>query len=99
MYLEDLEISLAHHPTSPYLHNYKAVNAQLEKIARENELYGFASAEGLESNGDFLHFNSPALREFGLRYYEQFKKLEKLDRVFVEKSSPDDAVRTAMEEL
>ena len=90
---------LVHHPTSPYLHNYKAVNAQLEKIARENELYGFASAEGLESNGDFLHFNSPALRELGLRYYEQFKKLEKLDRVFVEKSSPDDAVRTAMEEL
>ena len=90
---------LAKHPTSPALSNYPAVNAELQRIANENELYGFVSAEGLSDNGDTLHFSAPALREFGLRYYDVFKKLEKKDRVFVEKVAPDDAVRTAMEEL
>lgn len=85
--------------SSEKLHNYRAVNAELKKIAASNELYGFASAEGLSSNADNLHFSAQALREFGLRYYGEFKMLEKQDRVFVEKSSPDDAVRTAMEEL
>jgi len=84
---------------SENLKNYRAVNEQLVKIAHGDELIGFASAEGLTDNGDFLHFNAPSLREFGERYYEEFLKLEKRDRVFVEKSSPDDAVRTAMEEL
>ena len=85
--------------SSPALANYRAVNNELQRIARENQLYGFVSAEGLGDNGDNLHFSAPALREFGLRYYDVFKTLEKKDRVFLEKHAPDDAVRTAMEEL
>jgi hypothetical protein len=36
---------------------------------------GFVSAEGLGANSDNLHFNSKALREFGLRYFEGYKKV------------------------
>ena len=85
--------------SSQNLHNYRAVNEQLEKLSADNELIGYASAEGLTDNGDALHFNAPSLREFGVRYYAEFLKLEKRDRVFVEKSSPDDAVRSSMEAL
>ncbi len=81
------------------LQNYRAVNEKLMKIACDNELIGYASAEGLSDNGDLLHFSAPSLRELGERYYEEFLKLEKRDRVFAEKVSPDDAVRTAMEDL
>ena len=85
--------------TSENLRNYRKVNSQLIKLASDNELIGYASAEGLTDNGDLLHFNAPSLRELGERYYSEFLKLEKRDRVFVEKASPDDAVRSAMEEL
>lgn len=84
---------------SENLHNYRAVNEKLVKIANDDDLIGFASAEGLTDNGDSLHFNAPSLRTFGERYYDEFLKLEKRDRVFSEKAAPDDAVRTAMEEL
>ena len=36
---------------------------------------GFVSAEGLTANSDNLHFNSRALREFGLRYFEGDKRV------------------------
>ncbi len=84
---------------SPNLANYKMVNDALWRIAENNRLYGCVSAEGLAPNADNLHFSSPALREFGIRYYEEFLKHEVRDRVFVEKASPNDAVRTEMEEL
>ena len=84
---------------SPYLYNYRAVNSALERLASDNELIGFASAEGLTDNGDHLHFNAESLYTFGERYYEEFLKLEKRDRVFLEKASPDDAVRSSMEAL
>ena len=37
---------------------------------------GFVSAKGLGANPDNLHFNSKSLREFGVRYYKEFEKLE-----------------------
>ncbi len=84
---------------SPYLYNYRAVNSALERLASDNELIGFASAEGLTDNGDLLHFDARSLYAFGERYYDEFLKLEKKDRVFLEKASPDDAVRSSMEAL
>lgn len=81
------------------LSKYTFVNDELKKLAAERANIGFASAEGLTANPDNLHFSAKALREFGLRYYEEFKKLENKNRVFYEKSSADDAVRTAMELL
>lgn len=84
---------------SPHLYNYGAVNAQLKRLAEENSFIGFASAEGLTDNGDLLHFDARSLYTFGERYYDEFLKLEKKDRVFTEKASPDDAVRSSMEAL
>ena len=52
------------------------VNKALEKIGSTQHQTGFVSAKGLGANPDNLHFNAKALMEFGLRYYEAYKKLE-----------------------
>ena len=79
--------------------NYAHVNASLVKVADADPFCGFVSAEGLGENGDNLHFSAPALREFGLRYYGEFLKLEKKDRVFIDKPREDGAVRSEIELL
>ena len=79
--------------------NYKKVNEALKETARYNELVGFVSAEGLTANPDNLHFNTVSLREFGLRYYQEFRKLENRNKEFVEKQTEDDTVRGALELL
>ena len=84
---------------SENLKNDHFVNDALVKIADADPLCGFVSAEGLGENGDNLHFSAPALSEFGLRYYEEFLKLEKKDRVFPNKPREDGAVRSEMELL
>lgn len=55
--------------------NYTKVNDILKSLAEEDPRVEFVSAEGLGDKGDNLHFSAKALREFGLRYYEAFKKL------------------------
>lgn len=79
--------------------NYSCVNERLKNMAQNNEMMGFVSAKGLGANPDNLHFSATALREFGIRYYEEFKKIEKKDKVFEEKPEADAAIRTAMELL
>ena len=59
------------------LKNYVHINRALENIAEKNELIGFASAKELTANPDNLHFNAESLYEFGLRYFEEFEKLNK----------------------
>ena len=58
---------------------------------------GYVPANGLLSNRDNLHFSAGALREFGVRYYSEFQKLEDKNKVFAEKSTPDNAIRTELE--
>ncbi len=84
---------------APWLSNYIYVNKALKKVADENEMTGFVSAEGLTSNPDILHFSAKSLRELGVRYYSEFKKLEKKDKVFIEKPDPDNAIKTIFEHL
>lgn len=55
--------------------NYAHVNEALRLVANDKINCGFASARGLGSNPDRLHFNAPALREFGARYYEEYKRI------------------------
>ena len=81
------------------LDNYKAVNKALAEIAANNEMTGLVSAAGLTSNADKLHFNSPSLYEFGLRYFAQFEKLRNPSKVFEEKCTEDEAVVNPMEGL
>jgi len=86
-------------PDSDTGKNFGFVNDALRQVAAECPMTGFVSAAGLEGKDDNLHFNSVSLREFGCRYYEEFKKHEDKNKVFEEKSSPDDAVRSALELL
>lgn len=79
--------------------NYIHVNEALKRVAEKSPMTGFVSAEGLGSNPDNLHFSSVALREFGERYYREFKKLEDPNKVFVEKNTEDNAIRTEIENL
>lgn len=84
---------------NPEMQNFTYVNEALKQVAEQNEMMGFVSAEGLESKPDRLHFNAVSLREFGLRYYEVFKKLEKEDKIFEEKPEADAAIRSEIELL
>lgn len=77
------------------LRQYVALNTELEKL-KDNENIGFASAEGLTSNPDNLHFNSASLHEFGLRYFNEFDKLYKFES---ENTTEKDTERTEMEKL
>ena len=79
--------------------NYPYINEALKSYAAKNAMTGFVSAEGLEANPDNLHFSAKALREFGLRYYDEFLKLEDKNKIFEEKVSVDLAIRGELENL
>ena len=65
---------LVHRP-EPELHRYESLNAELVRVAEALPCAAFASASGLTSNPDMLHFSAAALRELGLRYFEAFDGL------------------------
>ena len=56
--------------------NYSKINEALIHLGKEYPRCAFASAEGLGSNPDHLHFSAAALVEFGIRYYKTFESLE-----------------------
>lgn len=82
----------------PELRNYTFVNEALEKFALSTPFVAFASAKGLTSNPDNLHFNHKSLQEFGRRYYDAFKTVEN-ENLIVETNKMDDSVRSEMELL
>lgn len=84
---------------NPDLPNYFHVNDALRHVATARERVGFVSAEGLTANPDNLHFNAKSLREFGVRYYHEFVKLEDKNKVFAEKPSEDLAIVNPFEAL
>lgn len=55
---------------------YPEVNAALKAVAAQETCAAFVPAHGLGCKPDHLHFDAPALRSFGLRYYEAYCKLE-----------------------
>lgn len=77
----------------------KKVNNSLQKMANDDPLIGFVSAEGLGANPDNLHFSAKALREFGHRYYEEFLKMENKEVVRSEKSADAAMAKSEMEAL
>lgn len=78
---------------------FEHINNALKQYAEENDKTAFVSAQGLGSNPDKLHFSAQALREFGVRYYNEFIKIEDKNKVYEEKSTPDMAIRTSIEHL
>ena len=81
------------------LKNYVHINRALQNIAASNEMVGFASAEGLTSNPDNLHFNAQSLYDFGLRYFETFEKLNKRTNTVGKNNLKEDILRSEMELL
>ena len=79
--------------------NYIHVNEALVRVAKKTPMTGFVSAEGLGANPDNLHFSAAALREFGVRYYEEFKKIEDISKTFVEKNASGQTVQSSLELL
>ena len=79
--------------------DYDKVNQALQRIAATEKAVGFVSAEGLVDNSDYLHFCAQSLREFGVRYYNEFLKLENKDRIFEEKTTADADIKTGLENL
>jgi len=90
---------LANCECAPECKKYEYINKQLKSAAAKLPMTGFVSAQGLGANPDNLHFNAQALREFGIRYYEEFLKLEDKSKVFYEKEDTLAASKTAMEAL
>ena len=82
-----------------YFKNYVYINEALKRGAEKDKMMGFVPADGLGANPDNLHFSAGALREFGIRYYNEFLKLEDKNKVFEEKVSVDAAIRTELENL
>ena len=78
--------------------NYPRVNEALVRFADETPCTAFASAEGLTSNPDQLHFNHASLMEFGRRYYAAFKTVAG-KTVTDENGKTEDIRRTAIELL
>ena len=84
---------------NPIFSNYVYVNEALRRVAKRRDRIGFVSAEELESNPDNMHFSARALREFGVRYYNEFLKHEDKNKVFEEKPSADLAIVNDIELL
>lgn len=57
--------------------NYEKVNAILKGLSESYPHCAYASAEGLSANEDNLHFSAAGLKEFGLRYYEQYRAFDR----------------------
>ena len=79
--------------------NYKYVNEALKNVAYKNQMTRYVSAKGLGSNSDKLHFSAESLRKFGVRYYNEYIKIKDKNKVFIEKSVPDHAIRNDIENL
>lgn len=79
--------------------NYIHINESLKNVAEKMPMTAFVSANGLGANPDNLHFSAAALREFGVRYYNEFLKIEDKNKVFYEKSTLDNAIRNTIEHL
>ena len=80
------------------LKNYVHLNEVLKKIAKNNPMTGFVSAEGLTANPDNLHFNAKSLYEFGIRYFKEYENFEMGERI-KEHSDYNDEFRTKKEML
>lgn len=63
---------------------WDVVNEHLKDISKEKKLFTFVSAKGLTDNGDFLHFNSTSLREFGNRYAAAWEECSEILGVTLE---------------
>ena len=84
---------------SENIKNYYHINSALKKISKEYPNCAYVSAEGLGANPDNLHFNAIALKEFGIRYFNEYQKLDICDMSSCHVPKENDSARTQMELL
>ena len=53
---------------------WSMINAALHSISDNNPFFSIASSEGLNHQGDYLHFDGVSYRELGRRYYQAYKE-------------------------
>ncbi len=90
---------LAECTLSVNLKNYNYVNEALQRIAHDEQNCAFVSAVGLGANPDNLHFSAKALKEFGFRYFDEYKKIVDDGTLCSKGCKENDNVRTEMELL
>jgi hypothetical protein len=61
----------------PWTAGYQQVDAAHQRVAADVPNVAFVSSEGLNDNGDQLHFSADAAREFGRRYAQAYLALAK----------------------
>ena len=89
-YLKDFDENTARY--------YPVINDAIKTVSESEPVCAFVPADGLTSKPDHLHFDAPALREFGLRYYEAYRPIE--PPLPEEEISGDDGrIKSAMEAL
>lgn len=59
---------------------FAVVNEQLRQTEGRLPGYACVSAEGMQDNGDSLHFSALSLREFGIRYANRFLDMTRQDK-------------------
>lgn len=84
---------------SENMKNYIYVNDALQQIATEYPNCTYVSAKGLGANPDNLHFSAEALKELGIRYFNEYQKLGGNNLVDCTKQKKNDTLRTGMELL
>ena len=78
---------------------YPVINAALRHVAETVPFVAFAPADGLGAKPDHLHFDAPALREFGLRYYAAYCTVERPADESAPRFAEDGRAHTQMEQL
>ena len=78
---------------------YGEINSALCRLAEKKKNVGYVSASGLGANPDNLHFSAKALREFGVRYYNEFLRLGGSAKPVADGSSTDNIVMNELEAL
>lgn len=56
---------------------YSLINAAARRVTETQPAMAFVPADGLGAKPDNLHFDAPALREFGIRYYAAYRSIER----------------------
>jgi len=68
---------------------YEEINAEIKRVAREQDHCYYVTAQGLTSNPDAIHIDAISQRVFGVRYYAAFSNKSNVVNPVAEESQID----------
>ncbi|SCS20183.1 sialate O-acetylesterase [Staphylococcus caeli] len=68
---------------------YEEINAEIKRVAREQDHCYYVTAQGLTSNPDAIHIDAISQRVFGVRYYAAFSNKANVVNPVAEESQID----------